>query len=113
MLILPMALTLTRLSCMWLDLMTSSKVLSKSFISSCTSFSSRLKFSVENEYSVTVLTPSSTHQSRNSSTLSAPSQCPSHGTMFWLRAHRRFPSMITPTWLGFSPESIWFLSHLS
>ncbi len=53
------------------------------------------------------------HQSRNSSTLSAPSQWPSHGTMFWLTAHLRFPSMMTPTWLGFSPVSICFLSHLS
>ena len=60
----------------------------------------RFRLSVDSSHSVTTSTPTSSHQPRTSSTLSAPARQPRDFGAPDALAHRRLPSRMTPTWRG-------------
>jgi hypothetical protein len=74
--------------------------------SGVSSGSGRDRLSVESMKIVTTSMPASSHQVRKSAILSAPRRWPSLTSSSPIaRAQRRLPSMMTPTWHGFSAVS--------
>ena len=68
--------------------------------SSVSSSAGRLRLSVESIHSVTTSTPTSSDHVSSSEILSAPRRWPVDAGSPKDRAHRRFPSRITPTCRG-------------